>query len=203
MTGAVSKEALFEGLGYGPPFDALEQALEAHGLSRPSKTNIDPRKERDIETLFRTLFVAVCSRGDCHAAARVASGARTVVPARAQADCMICGGSPTESAVDEMVAAWRQARLRRLCVVGGSPNAHRELDRSVAGRLDLRLVDGTVSRTTADAKADLAWADRVAVWGGTILAHKVSSLYKGPHVVQFAKRSIQELASEMAESARR
>ena len=196
MTKAVGKAKLFARLGYGPPYEELERALAEAGLSRPARGAISPRKAERVEALLASLFVAVCPRGDCQADAADGED-RRIVPAATQADCAVCGGSANARAVDGMVAAWRRADLGRLCVVGGSPNARTELEALVDGRLDLRLIDGTANRNAGQAAADLAWADRVAIWGGTQLDHHVSNKYRGPHVVQFAKRSIGVLAREM------
>jgi hypothetical protein len=96
--------------------------------------------------------------------------------------------------------------MRRVVVVGGSPGTHDELRSLVAGGLELRLVAGTERRTSRDAKADLAWADLVVVWGGTELDHKVSKLYargRGDHVVTCSRRGIAAMAATMVEAARR
>lgn len=148
-------------------------------------------------------FVLVCSRGDCRAETADVADGRVIVAAATQDECAICGGSANARAVDEMVAVMRAVGLSRLCVVGGSPNTRNELERLVAGRADLRLVEGDGGRNGQQAQSDLAWADRVALWGGTILAHRVSKLYRGDHVIQFARRSIQELAREVARSITR
>ncbi len=50
-------------------------------------------------------------------------------------------------------AAMGRARLNRLCVVG-SPNLRVELERLVAGRVELRLVDGEVLRSASQSQAD-------------------------------------------------
>ena len=200
MTASVRKSDLFARLGYGGGHDLLELALEEVGLSRPGKDGIAAGKEDDVRRVLAERFVAVCSRGDCRADAEEVADGRIVVAASSQEECAVCGGSANRRAVDEMVAAYRAAGLGRLCVVGGSPNTRVELERLVAGRVELRLIEGTVVRTLKQAHADLAWADRVALWGGTILDHKVSSQYKGAHVIQMARRSIQELAREVTRS---
>ena len=200
MTRSIEKTDLYRELGYGPPFDRLERALEAAGLSRPDKTGIAPAKRGAVEDLLSGRFVAVCSRGDCQSEASSDGDGRAITSAATQADCAVCGGSANARAVDRMVGAWAAAGLRRLCVVGGSPNTRTELDALIGNRLDVRLVDGVGYRNRGQADADIAWADRVAIWGGTQLDHRVSELYRGPHVVQMAKRSIGELAREMARS---
>lgn len=207
MSRAISKSDLFARLGYGPPYDGLEAVLEQGGLSRAAKPNIAQDKSDRVAELLSRSFLAVCGRGDCRAEAEMeaaaARPARQVIPAATQADCELCGGSATGRAVDRMVAAWQRANLARLVVVGGSPNARQDLAARVAGRLELRLVEGTGSRTLSDAHADVAWADRVALWGGTQLDHGVSNLYRGPKVVQFARRGVAALAQEMTETATR
>lgn len=201
MTRSIAKARLFADLGYGPPYDELERALEEEGLSRSGRSGISPAKAGRVEAVLAGRFVAVCSRGDCRSEVAGDGDGRVVTPAATQADCAVCGGSANAREVDRMVAAWREAGLRRLCVVGGSPNTRTELESLVARRLELRLIDGTESRTAAQASADLAWADRIARWGATQINHSVSNLYRGPNVVQFAKRSIGELAREMTRSA--
>src|SRR5690606_38461797 len=97
--------------------------------------------------------------------------------------CEVCGGSANRAAVDGLVEAFGAAGWSRLCVVGGSPGTRTELESLVAGRIELRLVEGAgTKRTSAHAAADLAWANLVVIWGGTELDHKVSNLYKGPRV---------------------
>lgn len=191
---------LFRELGYGGEFDLLEVLLQDAGLSRPSKGRIAESKREAVRALLGRHVLAVCNRGDCQNEAAEVDDGRLVVPAASQGDCAICGGSANGRAVDEMVRALREAGLGRLCVIGGSPNARTELQRLIRGRIEVLLIDGTVARTRKQAEADLAWADRVAVWGGTMLDHKVSALYHGKTVIQFARRSIQELAREVRAS---
>lgn len=200
MSDVVSKAELFTRLGYGASHDLLEAALEEAGLSRPDRSNISAAKADAVREALSERFVIVCSRGDCQAEGAETADGRTLVLASSPDECAVCGGSANARAVDRMVAALTRAGSARLCVVGGSPNARTELERLVAGRLELRLVDGATSRTLQQAQGDLAWADRVAIWGGTILAHKVSILYKGENVIQLARRSIQELAREVCRS---
>jgi hypothetical protein len=146
-------------------------------------------------------FVLACARGDCLREAAEVDDGRTVVPASEPRHCEFCGGSANQRAVGEMIAACRAKGWRRVCVVGGSPNARTALTQLAGRDLDLKLVDGTISRHKGQADSDLAWADVVVVWGSTQLNHKVSILYKGPTVVQMARRSIQELARAVTRKA--
>jgi hypothetical protein len=128
------------------------------------------------------------------------AGDLVVVPAVDQNACGVCGGSANQRAVDELVDALRSAGLERLCVVGGSPKTRQALKDLVGGRIQLRLVPGAERQTQRDASADLAWADRVVLWGGTILDHKVSNLYRGDHVITVIHRGIQHLARDVMQN---
>jgi hypothetical protein len=194
VSDVVPKAELFRRLGYGGGHELLERALADAALSRPEKTGIAAAKEGAVAACLAEWFVPVCSRGDCQEEATHRGDGCTPVAAATQAACAICVGSAHARAVDEMVAAMRRAGIARLCVVGGSPNARTRLEALVAGRVELRLVDGTAKRTADAAKADVAWGDLVAVWGGTMLDHKVSKLYTGDRVFSFARRGIGELA---------
>ena len=90
--------------------------------------------------------------------------------------CTCCGGSRNNRALTELVEACAAAGLRRLVVVGGSPDVRRELG-VAKGELELRLIDGTERRTRAEAQRDLDWTDLIVIAGSSELGHKVSSLY--------------------------
>jgi hypothetical protein len=195
----VPKESLFRSLGFGGDRAPYEEVLRAAGLSRPEKAGIQASKEEAVRAALEERFLPVCGRGDCREEA--AADGRTLVPASEPRHCALCGGSANQRAVEGMVAACGTRRWRRICVVGGSPNARRALGELVGGRLDLRLVDGTASRNSNQAAADLSWADVVVIWGGTQLDHRVSQLYKGGNVIALARRSIQEMARAVVRAA--
>ncbi len=196
-----SKVALLRDLGFGGDMALAEVALQEAGLSNPRKPNINVSKTEAVQKVIEERFVLVCSRGDCRQEAAAVHDGRTVVPASEPRHCEFCGGSANQRAVEEMLRAYRARSWKRLCVVGGSPNARTALQQLVGRALDLKLVDGTVSRNRGQADSDLGWADVVVIWGSTQLAHKVSILYKGPNVVQMARRSIQELARAVTKAA--
>jgi hypothetical protein len=200
MTGDLLKSALFHQLGFGGDGTRYEAALEEAGLSKPTRSRISERKREDVRHLLQARFFRVCHRGDCHQAAR--REAREAVPASEPRHCEVCGGSGNRRAVDEMVRACRTRRWTRLVVVGGSPKARQELRGLVGDRLELRLVDGTARRTRDQARGDEDWADRIVVWGGTQLDHKVSTLYRRK-VTTATRRGVGELAVAIAESAAR
>jgi hypothetical protein len=197
-----SKAVLFRECGYGGDGDALEEALHAAGLSNPWLTIIPLSKVEAVRRFIEDRYLLVCGRGECRAeAAAAAREGRTAVPASETRFCAFCGGSANVRAVGRMIEACRARGWRRLCVVGGSPHARTELTRLVGGELELKLVDGTASRSRGQARSDLAWADVVVIWGSTQLDHRVSLLYRGPNVVQMARRSIQEVAREVERAA--
>jgi hypothetical protein len=104
--------------------------------------------------------------------------------------------------------ALTEAGIRKLVVVGGTPATREELERLLAGKVELRLVDGTRHRPIERAKADLEWADRVLLWGATELHHKVSKQYADApaakaRVVHVPRRGVAQLLSGAVESVRR
>ncbi len=200
---AIPKAELFRQIGYGGDPEDAEWVLEAAGLSRPAKKAIHPDKLDAARQALEASFCWVCNRGDCQERAVALAAGREIVPAADSARCQVCGGSVNQRSIDEMVEACHHRGWHRILVVGGSPNAREEVKRCLAGRMELRLRDGTVARTLKQARADLAWGDVVVVWGSTQLDHKVSNLYTGPKVVTLHRRSIQELATEVVRAAQR
>lgn len=208
MTGkadTIAKTALFQELGYAGPWEPLELALEEAGLSRRRKQRISRLKVDAVREVLRARFALLCGRGDCATrAVEILAGRQPALAVR-QADCEVCGGSVNRAAVDRMVAALDRTRFRRLCVVGGSPEAHRELTALAAGRLELRLVGNERRHTLRDAEANLLWADLVVIWGGTQIAHKVTELYPAGHpkIVTVHKRGVAQLAEEVVRTCQR
>jgi hypothetical protein len=197
----IDKADLYRSLGFGGDTAPYDRLLAEAGLTNPRKTRISTDKADAVRRILEAGFIPVCQRGDCQAAARSLGDHRQPVPAADQSSCAVCGGSINAAAVDEMVAAARRVGWSKLCVVGGSPNLRDEFERLVAGRVQLRLIPGTATRNRRQAAADLAWADRIVLWGSTPLDHKVSQLYTGKSVVQFNRRSISELAKAITLSA--
>lgn len=197
----IDKAELYASLGYGGTSSLYDQAMSAAGLSNPSKRRILKSKQAQVARILREGFMPVCGRGDCQTAAGASANGRAIVPAASAEHCEICGGGPNTRSVEHMIEACREVGWSRLVIVGGSPNTRREIERLVAGRLELRLVEGDRSRSSAAAKADLAWADLVIVWGATQLDHKVSNSYRGDNVVLVSKRSIAEVANAVATAA--
>ncbi len=199
-------DALLADLGYRDPIAKQEArtALEAAGLTHARKTRIATSKTAAVGAVLATRFVLVCDRATCHT---TATTPRIKLHAMQPTDCTVCHGvrAPNQTAITDAIAALDRRGWRRVVVVGGSPGTCEELAAIVGKRLELRLVPGTDRRTSRDAKADLAWADVIVVWGSTELAHRVSKLYTDGgdrRVVICPKRGIAALAATISESAR-
>ena len=109
-------------------------------------------------------------------------------------------GSDVRQAAWDLTTALRALDIDRLLIVGGSPSYHSQLQSLLSEAITLRLIDGKSRRNLKQARADLQWADLTVVWGGTILAHRVSELYSGESVVQIPHRGIVGMMRQLSES---
>ena len=175
--------------------------LEEAGFTNPRKTRISVAKLERAATAIDEVFARHCA--SC--ASRTDPAGREVVVVVASA-CSRCGGSRNDRALTELAEACAAAGLRRLAVVGGSPDTRREFD-SLSGTLELRLIDGTKRRTRAEAQRDLAWADLVVIGGSSELGHKVSNLYTqgrtGTPVITASRRGVEAISATVVEHLRR
>ncbi|MBA3244890.1 MAG: hypothetical protein H0T61_06895 [Actinobacteria bacterium] len=185
----------------GADVERFRAVLEAEGITNPRKSRLSDTKLDRARAAIDARFARFCS--SC--AARTDAGRREVVTVAAAA-CMRCGGSRNERALAELVEACEAAGIRRLVVVGGSPEVRRELG-ALRDRIELRLVDGTERRTRPEAQRDLDWADLVVIGGSSELAHKVSNLYtrdSGPTpVVTASRRGVEAIVAAVVEHVRR
>ena len=113
----VGKADLFRELGYAPPFERLDAALDAAGLSSVRKQRIVETKREAVREALEERFLRVCSRGECVRLAPSDRSGREQVPALSQETCELCMGSVNLAAVEEMVAAFRSRGFSRLVVV--------------------------------------------------------------------------------------
>lgn len=193
----VAIDELLASLGLEGDAAALGRAaLEDAGLTNPRKQRIAAAKVDRARAAVDARLARLC---EACAEQAPRDGRRVVrVP---PALCPRCGGSNNRRALRDLVDACARAGVRRLCIVGGSPALRKQLRSALGGELELRLVDGVERRTKAEAQGDLAWADVVLVWGSSILAHKVSTLYTrepgATRVVTVPRRSIEALAGEL------
>lgn len=195
----IAKAELYVTLGFGGPPEKYDVVLAESEISPVRKSRIAESKTEAARAALEAAFVRVCSRGACRRSLS-RSEPRRITDAAEPGDCEVCGGSVNAAAVEEMVLAFQRAGIGRLCVVGGSPASRRTLQELVGGRLALRLIEGDRTRTRRQAEDDLAWADRVVLWGGTYLPHKLSSLYSGPTVVQMNGRGVASVAQAATRS---
>lgn len=197
MSDSVNRDRMLAGLGFSHP-DAARAALAAlveAKLTLEHKENIAAAKRADCEALLAGRFLRRCHV--CEAAGEGDDGRRAVPASRP--DCEVCGGSANRHAVERAVGAFRRRGLKRLVVVGGSEATHKDfVARWRAAGLEVRVVDGTSHHTAKDARANAAWADVIAVWGSTVLPHKVSKLYtdpEGPDAAKVAANNSRGVAS--------
>jgi hypothetical protein len=181
----------------GPDAMKARAILEEEGITNPRKTRLALAKRDRAQDAIDARLARLC-----HACrGRVELAGREPVQVRPDA-CAHCHGSRNTRAIDEMAETCAALGVRRLVVVGGSPDTRRELG-ALDGRLELRRVDGTERRTRAQADGDLAWADLVVVCGGTELAHRVSLLYTGARtstpVVTASRRGVEAIAGAVVE----
>ncbi len=186
-----------QGFGLPEARQKARAALEEAKLTRAGKQRFSDEKLPRAQELLRERFALHCSDSKC---AREAAGSgREPVLCDPRSACESCGGSSNARAESALVEACRRRGMNRLVIVGGSPSVREEIERSLGGALELRMIDGTERRTADRAKSDLEWADLVLVWGASELHHKVSWLYtQGPaqhrrKVVHVARRGVAAL----------
>lgn len=175
--------------------------LEAENLTNPRKARLSSQKLERAQAAIDARLARFC--GSC--ADRTDPGGQEVVKVE-QVACTRCGGSRNSRALTELAEASEAAGLRRLVVVGGSPDTRRELG-ALRGLLELRLIYGTERRTRADAQRDLDWADLVVIGGSSELGHKVSNLYTraggDTPVITASRRGVEAIAGAVVEHLER
>lgn len=139
-------------------------------------------------------LVLVCEREECQPSSPQAVVVR-VSPER----CEVCGGSDIRVAFDLLLRASRRAGVTRLVIVGGSPPYHTQLKELSRGTdLKLDLVAGHSKPGKRRARND---AERVVIWGATILDHGTSAAYDhlGDRLVRVPHRGISRMLREVAQ----
>jgi hypothetical protein len=140
----------------------VEDRLRA-ALARPPASKEPPAPKELVERR--------CA--ECIAAPATIAGARVIEGT----PCSRCNDSVNKRATLAVIDAFAERGLRRLLVVGGGPGTAEELRALLGGAIQLRIIDGEEHRNASQAESELAWADVAAIWGSTILPHKVSKLY--------------------------
>jgi hypothetical protein len=137
----------------------------------------------------------VCERAECQPSSPQAVVVR-VSPER----CEVCGGSDIRVAFDLLLRASRRAGVTRLVIVGGSPAYHtqlKELSRGTDLKLDLVAGHSKLGKRRARNEAE-----RVVIWGATILDHGTSAAYEhlGDRLIRVPHRGISRMLREAAEA---
>jgi hypothetical protein len=165
--------------------DVLRAILAAEGLLVDD--GVDGATLPAVRPFLDQALSPTCGNAECDGMAPRLCGGAVVHTGAAR--CCVCGGSVNERARARIYAACVRSGARNLVVVGGSPRSREEIagdggrwDRLVTAPLGIewRLVDGSARHTEIAARANIAWADLVVIWGPTQLGHKVSILYTGP-----------------------
>jgi hypothetical protein len=139
-------------------------------------------------------LVLVCAREECQPSSPQAVVVR-VSPER----CEVCGGSDIRVAFDLLLRASRRAGVTRLVIVGGSPPYHTQLKELSRGTdLKLDLVAGHSKPGKRRARNE---AERVVIWGATILDHGTSAAYDhlGDRLIRVPHRGISRMLREVAQ----
>lgn len=163
-------------------FDLPSAARRAHeviiaaGLTRPGKERIALDKLERISAATGEVLIGACADPDCQ---RIAGYRGMEMVTVTSGSCTICGGGANRRAVARLVETCARHKIRRILIIGGSPNARGEVGRLASDTgLDIRCVDaiGRIVRRR-DADHDMAWAQVMVIWAPTPLPHKVSDLY--------------------------
>lgn len=134
---------------------------------------IDASEDEAVPRFLEEQISLLC--GDPGCPPRAGAAVLTVAPER----CDVCEGSDTRRALESFVDRCTELGIRRVRLVGGSPNYHTQLRKLTDGdpRIELKLIPGDGRRNQTDAKADQKHSELVIIWGGTILDHSTSQNY--------------------------
>ncbi len=178
---------------------AGRSALEAAGVTRAGKSRIAEWKRGDAEAALKARVTLLCEA--CRTAG-LGNDHPDAIAAGVGDRCVICQGSATRRGALILISACREAGVRRIIFVGGSPDIHRELPLLLGDDLDVRIVDGTVARPGRDVQREIDGSDIVVLLGSTELNHTVSAVWAGPKLVATNSRGISAFLLEAAEKIR-
>lgn len=194
-------------LGFDTPesYAQAREVLEREGLTRAGKINIAETKLPQVREVLEAVFHVSCSAQRC---ADQGLPHLTHITCAVRKGCWVCGGSSNRGALRIAEQALAEQGIRKIVIVGGSPNSHQQLRNSQPEMWELRLISGSARRTQEDALADIRWADLILIWGSTQLSHKVSELYTRESscrskLVLVAKRSVEALLTAATEHCSR
>ncbi|MCA9649599.1 MAG: hypothetical protein KC501_06800 [Myxococcales bacterium] len=134
----------------------------------------------------------VCERPECQP-----TDAITVVHVPPER-CDVCGGSSIRAAWELLLRRARLAGVTRIMIVGGSPQYRAQLKSLHQGSdLRLELVSG---RSKPSRRRARTAAERVVIWGATILDHATSAAFEahGERLIHVQHRGISGMLHEVA-----
>lgn len=176
---------------------AARAALEDAGITRPGKGRIVEWKRDEAAAAIAARVTLVCRA--CRSAGLADAHDYVGAVAAGPGDtCAVCGGSANRRGALLFLDACAAAGYHRVVVVGGSVDIRRELPALLGDALDVRMIEGTVTRPQRDAKRDIDGADVVLLLGSTELDHTVSAVYASPKTVATNQRGISALLIEAA-----
>lgn len=164
------------GLGDATAVRQARAVLEAAGVTRAGKSFLHRSKMERARRALDGALVRTCS-GCC----RVAEDSGLPGVLVGHLHCTICRGSRVRSSAAALRLELAQQGIRRILVVGGTPEGqtHLQAELAVVG-IKLQVVDGTRTPGNDRARRMRAAADVVVIWGGTPLDHTVSGHFIDP-----------------------
>ena len=175
-------------------------------------SGVDGSRLREVRDTLDRCLAPACTDERCRAIAPDFARGDMVVDV-APPQCPVCRGSDNARAIARLQIACRDSGVRRVLVVGGSPNGRDAIigrdyiswdhERAIGTALgiEIRTVDGTAHHTLSEARANITWADLVVVWAPTQLAHKVSTHYTGQwrhaRTITCSRRGVTALCDEI------
>jgi hypothetical protein len=178
--------------------------LEGAGLTRRGKSYLHRSKVERAAAAIDAALVRACAA--CTNTTGSDSGRPRVLVE--QPGCTICRGSRIRSTAVGLRAGLEEHGIRRILVVGGSPEGQAHLRAELAGPgIELQLVDGTRTPGSERARRMREAADVVVIWGGTPLDHTVSERFIDPsdrsRTITIPRGGPQSVLRALAEHLRR
>ena len=178
---------------------AARAALEDAGITRAGKSRIVEWKRAGAEAVVLARVTLLCDA--CKVAGLGTAYPETVTAGQGDR-CVVCEGSANHRGALLLIEACQRAGFRRVIVVGGGPDIHREVPLLLGDDLDVRMVDGTLARPGRDVQREINGADVVILLGLTELSHTVSAAWASPKTLATNHRGISAFLMEAADKIR-
>lgn len=181
----------------------VETFIEELATARQKMRDMEALRRSDMAQITRLRRELESMTDRCNTATKERDALRRraqqpPTPPRTQPTLEDSDVSELRRAAFQVAEACADVGINRLVIVGGSPPYHSQLRELFGEALDLRLILGDARRTSKQALSDIAWADVVVIWGGTILSHSTSQLYKGESVLTIAHRGLAGMLRALA-----